>query len=386
MAGEDYYDILGVARGAAPDEIKKAYRRLAVQYHPDKNPGDKEAEEHFKAVSEAYQVLSDPEKRAQYDRFGRAGVRGGAGAEGAGIDPLEVFREFARSQSGWGGFEDLFSSFMGGTFESREAHAAADRSGEDLRILFPLTLEEIARGVEKTVRLRRRVRCPQCGGSGARPGGRSTRCSQCNGTGEIRSVQRVLWGQVIRTEPCRRCKGEGMLIEDPCPGCQGEGRVAAEEALVLKIPAGVADGERLAKRGAGNDGWRGGAPGDLIVEIREKPHDLFERRGRDLLLRLPISVTQAALGARVTIETLSGPVELRIPAGIQPGKILRLRERGLPTSGGHGDLFVEVHVWTPQKLSAREKALLQELGQMPGMKAPKPGRGFFEKFKDAFRA
>jgi molecular chaperone DnaJ len=384
MAGEDYYEILGVGRDAPPEEIRKAYHRLAVQYHPDKNPGNRDAEERFKSVSEAYQVLSDREKRAQYDRFGRAVVRGGAGADPMNVDPREIFREFARAYSGWGGFEDLLNSFMGGTFESRRESGARDRRGEDLRIVLPLTLEEIAHGVEKAVRLRRQVRCPDCGGSGARPGGRTVRCSQCDGSGEIKIVQRVLWGQVIRTEPCRRCGGEGMLIEDPCPRCRGEGRVASEEDLTLKVPAGVGDGERLAKRGAGNEGWRGGAPGDLVLEIREKPHPTFERRGADLLLALPVSPVQAALGARVAIPTLDGSVELKIPAGIQSGKVLRLRERGLGLGSRRGDLYVQVHVWTPQKLSAREKTLLQELGRLPGMQPPQPGKGARDAFGDAF--
>jgi molecular chaperone DnaJ len=382
MAAEDYYQILGVERTAAPEEIRKAYHRLAVQYHPDKNPGNHAAEEHFKSVSEAYQVLCDPEKRAQYDRFGRAGVRGGATGGAAGVDPLEIFREFARAYSGWGDFGDLFSSFMGGDFVGRRG-GARDRRGEDLRLVLPLTLEEISRSVEKTVRLRRRVRCGECGGSGAPPGGHTLSCSQCDGTGEIKVVQRVLWGQVIRTEPCRRCKGEGVLIEDPCPRCRGEGRVEAEEELALRIPAGVGDGERLAKRGAGNEGWRGGSPGDLILEIREKPHPLFERRGADLLCALPVSVAQAALGTRVSIPTLDGSVELKIPAGIQSGKMLRLRDRGISLGGRRGDLYVRVLVWTPQKLSAKEKTLLQELGRMPGMQPPKPGKGAAESFDDA---
>jgi molecular chaperone DnaJ len=271
---------------------------------------------------------------------------------------------------------------MGGNFETRRG-GARDRRGEDLRIVLPLSLEEIARGIEKTVRLRRRVRCTGCGGSGTRPGGQTVRCSQCDGTGEIKIVQRVLWGQVIRTEPCRRCGGEGVMIEDPCPRCRGEGRIEAEEELELRIPAGVGDGERLAKRGSGNEGWRGGPPGDLVLEIRERPHPTFERRGANLLLTLPVSIAQAALGARITIPTLDGSVELKIPAGIQSGKILRLRDRGLALGGRHGDLYVQVQIWTPPKLSAKEKALLQELSRLPGMQPPKPGKGSAESFHDA---
>jgi len=380
MAKTDYYEVLGVERSASGDEIKKAYRRLAVQYHPDKNPGDQAAEERFKAVSEAYQVLNDPEKRAQYDRFGHEGVRGGGGPA---YDPMDIFREFARN---YGGIEDLFSTFMGGGFDRRRGARTSERRGEDLRMALPLTLEEIARGVEKRVRLRRRIICPDCRGSGQKPGGRTARCTQCDGTGELKTVQRVLWGQVIRTEVCPRCEGEGVHIEDPCETCHGEARVEAEEEIALKIPPGVGDGERLAKRGAGNAGRRGGPAGDLIVEIHEQPHELFERRGPNLLLRLPITFTQAVLGVRLPIETLDGSVELKIPPGTPAGKILRLRGRGLKLGYRQGDLFVEVQIWTPSKVSKKERALLEELDKMPAMQAPKPGRSFFEKFKDAFRA
>jgi molecular chaperone DnaJ len=367
MPAEDYYQVLGVERTASVDEIKKAYRKLAIQYHPDKNPGDKPAEEHFKTVSEAYRVLSDPEKRAQYDRFGADGLRG-SGGSGVGFDPMEIFREFAR---GYGGFEDLFSTFMGGGFEGRRA-AAHDLRGEDLRMAIPLTLEEIARGVEKKVRLKRLVKCQTCAGNGQRPGGRAVTCSQCSGTGEVKIVQRVLWGQVIRTEPCQRCQGSGVLIEDPCPACGGEGRIEATEEILLKFPPGVADGERLAKRGAGNAGRRGGPHGDLIVEIHEQAHPLFERRGTNLLVRLPLSFPQAVLGGRVQVETLEGSVELRVPAGTPAGKVFRLRGQGLAIGGRRGDLFVEVQIWTPGKVTAKEKALLEELGRLPGMKPPRP--------------
>jgi molecular chaperone DnaJ len=298
---------------------------------------------------------------------------------------MDVFREFARRHSGFGGFEDLFSSFMGGGFEGRRAGGAQLRRGEDLRLALPLSLEEIAHGVEKQVRLKRQVSCPTCGGSGAKAGGRSVRCTQCDGSGEIKIIQRVLWGQVIRTEPCRRCDGEGTLVEDPCPDCGGDGRHEEEEQISLKIPRGVADGERLAKRGAGNAGRRGGPPGDLIVEIHERVHEIFERRGLDLVVGLPVSFSQAALGMRYTLPTLEDTVEVKVPAGIQSGKVLRLRGRGLSSGNQRGDLFVVIQVWTPQKLTKQERELLEQLGEQPGMRAPRPGKGLFEKFKDAFR-
>ncbi|MBD3237939.1 MAG: molecular chaperone DnaJ [Candidatus Eisenbacteria bacterium] len=389
MAEKDYYDVLGVERGASADEIKKAYHSLAVKYHPDKNPGDQEAEDRFKEVSEAYAVLSDPEKRGAYDRFGRDGVQGGysgGAAGGMGFDPMEIFREFMRGQGGgFGGLGDIFGTFMGGGFEGRRGAEGVERHGEDLRLALSLSLEEINRGITKRVRIRRRVRCSACSGSGVRPGGRKVRCSQCNGTGEVRVVRRSMWGQVIQSMVCSRCQGEGTIIEDPCPRCEGEGREETREDVELKIPPGVADGTRLAKRGAGNFGRRGGPPGDLVVEIHEKPHEVFERRGPDLIMVLPISFTQAALGAKINIPTLEGTVEIKVPGGIQSGKVLRLRGRGIASGSGRGDLYVRVQVWTPQRLSAEQRALLEELGKSPAMRAPKPGKGFFEKFKDAFR-
>lgn len=377
----DYYEVLGVEHGASPEEIKKAYHRLAVKYHPDKNPGDKEAEEKFKEVSESYAILSDTEKRAAYDRFGREGVQGGyAEGAGAGIDPLEIFREFMRQ----GGLGDIFGSFMGGGFEGRRGESY-ERHGEDLRIGLELSLEEINTGVTKRVRLHRETTCPECGGGGVRRGGRVVRCSQCGGTGEIRVVRRSMWGQVIQSMVCSRCHGEGVIIEDPCPRCNGEGRVETQEEIELTIPSGVGDGTRLAKRGAGNVGRRGAPPGDLIVEVHEKPHEIFERRGDDLLLTLPISFTQAALGAKINIPTLGSKVEINIPAGIQSGKVLRVRGRGIQSRGSRGDLYVRIQVVTPERLSAQERELLEHLSQLPAMRPPKPGKGFFEKFKDAFR-
>jgi len=386
MAARDYYEVLGIERDAAPEEIKKAYQRLAVRYHPDKNPGDSSAEERFKEVSEAYQALSNAEKRAQYDQFGHDGVQGGFGQGGGGIDPMEIFREFMRRQSGFGGLGDIFSTFMGGGFESQGGGAAYERHGEDLRIALSLSLEEIARGIERRVRLTRMIRCPECNGSGAGRKGGAVRCSQCDGTGEIKVVRRSLWGQVIQSVACSRCGGEGVIIEEPCRRCAGEGRVEAREEIELKIPRGVSDGVRLAKRGAGNVGRRGGPPGDLILEIREESHEVFQRRGNDLLMTLPVSFSQAALGVKIDIPTLTGRVEIKIPAGIHSGKVLRLRERGLAADRQRGDLYVRIQIWTPQRLSGKEKALLTELNDLPGMRAPKPGKGFFGKFKDAFRS
>lgn len=387
MAGREYYQVLGVSRTASPEEIKQAYHRLAVKYHPDKNPDDASAEERFKEVSEAYAVLGDPEKRGAYDRFGRDGVQGGYGGgagAGMGFDPMEIFREFMRGQGGGlGGLGDIFESFMGGGFEGRRGGEGYERRGEDLRIALTLSLEEINRGITRRVRLQRLTRCEECGGSGLRRGGHPTRCSQCDGTGEVRVVRRSMWGQVIQSMVCSRCKGQGVIIEDPCPRCGGEGRAETQEEIELKIPPGVGDGTRLAKRGAANVGRRGGPPGDLVVEIREKPHEIFERRGADLVMVLPVSFTQAALGAKISVPTLEGPVEIKVPAGIQSGKVLRLRGRGIMGGDGRGDLYVRVQVWTPPRLSAQDRALLEELRGSAAMRPPKPGRGLFGKFKDA---
>jgi molecular chaperone DnaJ len=297
------------------------------------------------------------------------------------MDPMEIFREFMRQ----GGLGDLFGSFMGGGFEGRRG-PDYERHGEDLRIGLALTLEEVNQGVTKRVRLHRQTTCPECGGTGARRGGRVNRCPKCGGTGELRVVRRSMWGQVIQSTVCDRCHGEGVIIEDPCPRCHGEGRVETQEEIDLAIPAGVEDGARLAKRSAGTVGRRGGPTGDLIVEIGEKPHEVFERRGEDLLMTLPVSLTQAALGAKISVPTLDGRVEINVPAGIQSGKVLRLRGRGLGSRSGHGDLYVRVQVWTPQRLTAQERELLERLSALPAMKPPKPGKGLFEKFKDAFRS
>jgi len=380
MSKRDYYEVLGIERGAGEAEIKKAYHKSAIKYHPDKNPGDATAEKKFKEVSEAYQILSDSQRKAAYDRFGHEGVQGGGYSGGADFDPMEIFRNFASQ----GGFGDFFSSFMGGGFEGRGG-TGINRRGEDLRVSISMTLEEIARGAEKKLRIRRKLRCEDCSGSGAGPSGRSVQCSQCNGTGEVKVVQRALWGQVVQRMPCSRCDGEGTIIEDPCPHCRGDGRVDQQEEVVLNIPAGVGDGQTLLKRGGGNVGRRGAHPGDLLITIKEKPHDIFERQGEDLLLKLPISMVQAALGAKIQIPTLDGKVEIKIPAGIQSGKVLRLRDRGLGTGRMTGDLYVEIHVWTPQKIGSKEKTLFRQLGSLPGMQPPKPGKGFFERVKDAFR-
>ncbi len=379
MSKRDYYEILEIERGASEAAVKKAYHQAAIKYHPDKNPGDETAEQKFKEVSEAYQILSDPQRKAAYDRFGHEGVQGGGYSGAADFDPMEIFRNFASQ----GGFGDFFNSFMGGGFEGRQG-TGIDRRGEDLRVSISLTLEEIARGSEKTLRLRRKIRCEECSGSGAGAGGSTIRCTQCNGTGQVKVVRRALWGQVVQQMPCSRCEGEGTIIEDPCPSCRGDGRSDHQEELTLNIPAGVSDEQTLLKRGGGNIGRRGGPPGDLLITIQEKQHEIFERQGEDLLLKLPISVTQAALGAKIQIPTLDGKVEIKIPAGIQSGKILRLRERGLGTGRMTGDLYVEVRVWTPQKLSNKEKTLFRQLGSLPGMQPPQPGKGFFERVKDAF--
>jgi len=375
----DFYAVLGVTREADEAEIKKAYRKLAMEHHPDRNNGDKAAEEKFKEITEAYEVLRDPDKRAAYDRYGIAGVRGrGQTADSMHFDLSEALSVFMRDFGGLGGFD----AFFGGGQRTQQDR----RRGQDLKVALKLTLAEVATGSQKSVRVRTLDRCSVCSGTGAKPGTRAVSCGTCRGTGEVRRNAQSIFGQFLTVSPCPTCAGEGTIIEKPCERCDGDGRVKAEKTVQIDVPAGVADHHYLTLRGHGVPGPRGGPPGDLIAVLDIKDDPRFERRGEDLVYDLPVSFTQAALGAELTVPTPYGQATLRLPAGTQTGTVHRLRGKGLPRIGesGQGDLHVRVHVWTPTKLSAEQRHALEALAKIEG-EAPteNAGRQIWEDLKRA---
>ncbi len=376
----DFYAVLGVARDADEGDIKKAYRKLAMEHHPDRNNGDKAAEEKFKEITEAYEVLRDPEKRAAYDRYGMTGVRGGGGsAQSMHFDLSEALSVFMRDFGGMGGFDAFFG---GGQRAQRERHR-----GQDLKVALTLTLADVATGAQKSVRVRTLDRCPVCGGSGAKAGTHAVTCGTCRGSGEVRRNAQSIFGQFLTVSPCPTCAGEGTVVESPCERCGGDGRVKAEKTMQIDVPAGVADHHYLTLRGQGMPGPRGGPPGDLIAVLDIKEDPRFERHGDDLVYDLPVSFTQAALGAEITVPTPYGQTTLRLQPGTQTGTLLRIRGKGLPriSEGGHGDLHVRVHVWTPTKLTAEQRRVLEELSQIESAPpAEGGGRRFWEDLKRAF--
>ncbi len=385
MTKRDYYEVLGVSRSASEEEIKKAYRQLALKFHPDRNPGNKEAEDKFKEAAEAYEVLSDAEKRRRYDQMGHDGLRG------------TNYRDFTNVNDVFSAFGDIFGgSFGGGIFDEvfgggqRRRRTGHGQPGSDLRIRLPLSLEEIATGVEKKLKIKRQKPCETCKGSGAKgSSGRST-CTQCNGTGELRQVSRSMFGQFVNISACPTCDGEGKVIRDPCGACHGEGRIQGESTIKVTVPAGVSNGNYIPLQGQGNAGRRGGPPGDLIVMIEEEEHAQFTRNGDDIIFDLVISFPVAALGGEVEVPTLGGKARLEIEPGTPPGRLLRMRERGIPhlNSYGRGDQIVRVQIWVPRKLTAREKELLKELAKSehtsPTEEERRGAKSFFEKVKDAF--
>lgn len=374
MAKRDYYEVLGVPKDADEQAIRKAYRKLAMQHHPDRNPDDKNAEDKFKEATEAYEVLKDAQKRQNYDQFGHAGLSGqgfggGQGPFGAGgIDMEEALRSFMRDFG--------FDSFFGGG-GGHGGRPGPDRSGRDLRVRVRLRLEEVALGIEKQIKVKKKVTCGTCQGSGQRPGSRMQRCPACQGSGEVRRVQRSILGQFVNVSPCHQCHGEGMLIGDPCGDCQGEGRVNGSDTLKVSIPAGVSTGDYIPLRGQGEAGLRGGPQGDIIVLIEVADHKLFERAKQDLYLDLPVTFGTLAMGGKVEVPTLGGGAMLKVPAGTQSHQLFRLRDKGLPhlNSRRHGDLIVRLVAWTPPSCGKTEQRLLQELeaeqaGQLPGPRKP----------------
>ncbi|MCL5267508.1 MAG: molecular chaperone DnaJ [Bacteroidetes bacterium] len=373
MSKRDYYEILGLPKGASVDDIKKAYRKLAMQYHPDRNPGDKQAEEKFKEATEAYEVLSDQDKRSRYDRFGHEGVRQGADfhdwTNTNASDIFTVFNDIFGSGLGGSIFGDFFG---GGTRTRSRSGASAGERGSDLKISVKLTLEEIATGIEKKIKIKRQEKCQTCGGSGAKSGSGMSTCPTCGGSGEIRKATRTMFGQFVNIVQCSTCGGIGKIIKDPCSSCGGAGRVNGESTIKVKIPAGVTDGNYLTLRGEGNAGRRGGPNGDLIVVIEEASHEHFKRDGDDIIFELELSFPEAALGSEVEVPTLAGRAKLKIEPGIQSGKILRMREKGLPHLNGYGkgDQLVAINVYTPTKLNQHEKDLLKDLARSSNMKPP----------------
>ena len=384
MAKEDYYALLGVEKNASAEEMKKAYRKKAVQFHPDKNPGNKEAEEMFKKVSHAYEVLSDADKRAAYDRYGSAAFDGSAGGppRGAGggfHDPRDIFNEiFGRNSGGGGGggiFEEMFGGGGGGGGDG-------GRDGADLRYDLEITLEEAARGVEKEISFRKAMACERCDGSGAEPGSRRVTCPTCRGAGQIRRSG----GIITFTQTCPTCAGAGTKVEKPCTACRGEGRVAKSTKINVRIPPGVDTGSRLRSSGNGEAGMAGGNAGDLYIVLSVKEHELFERQGEDLFCEIPIKFTLATLGGPIEVPTLFGKGSLKIPAGTQSATTFRLREKGMPSlrGGRQGDQLVRVQVEVPQTLTGEQRKILEDFARVSGDAAEPTSKSFFEKAKKFF--
>ena len=359
MSKRDYYEVLEVAKTATVEEIKKAYRKKAIQYHPDKNPGDKEAEEKFKEAAEAYEVLSDPDKRSRYDQFGHQGVNGGFGGGfgGGGMSMEDIFSHFGDI---FGGSFGGFGGFSSGGSRSRRR----TNRGSDLRVKVKLTLKEIATGVEKKIKVKKYVSCKACNGTGAEKGTSYTTCSTCNGSGVVTRVQQTILGAMQSTTTCPTCGGEGRIITKKCPECNGEGVRLEEEVITLNIPAGVADGMQLSMSGKGNAARHGGVNGDLLILIEEEPHPELLRDENDLIYNLLLNFSTAALGGTVEVPTIDGKAKVKIDAWTQPGKVLRLRGKGLPSVNryGVGDLLVNVSVYVPESLNTEEKRTIEKLG------------------------
>jgi molecular chaperone DnaJ len=383
MSKRDYYEILGVSKSASADEIKKSYRKVAMQYHPDRNPGDKAAEEKFKEAAEAYEILSDPDKRAQYDRFGHAGV-GGAGARGGGMNMDDIFSQFGDIFG-----DDLFGSFFGGGQRGGGRQRSRGTRGSNLRIKLKLNYEEIAKGVSKNIKVKKYVSCTTCSGSGAKDKNSTQTCSTCGGNGQVRRVQNTFLGQMQTVATCPDCNGEGSTITAKCGACKGDGRAYGEETVTIDIPAGVQEGMQLNVTGKGNAGERGGSNGDLIILVEEEAHKELYREGLNVAYELHLSFTDAVFGTQAEVPTIDGRAKIKIPAGTQSGKIFRLKGKGFPAVNSYekGDQLIQVSVWTPQQLTAEEKATLEKLSGSPNF-APQPEkseRNFFDRIKDLFQ-
>lgn len=390
MAKRDYYEVLGVAKSASADEIKKAYRKIALQFHPDRNPGDKDAEEKFKEAAEAYDVLSTPEKKAQYDRFGHAGMSGNTGFGGQGPGGMRMEDIFSNFGDIFG--EEVFSSFFGGSRQGGGGGRRAGSRGSNLRVKLRVDYNEIANGANKKIKVKKYVPCQVCSGSGAKDRNAVQTCGTCGGRGQVSRVQQTFLGQMQTVSTCPTCNGEGMQITAKCGNCKGEGRVYGEETITLDIPAGVQEGMQLSMNGGGNAGERGGGAGDLIIQIEEEKHPQLMRHELDVLYQLHLSFPDVVLGTQVEVPTIDGKAKIKIPAGTHSGKVFRLKGKGFPAFQGYerGDELVEVNVWSPQNLTAEERDLMERLRASnnfkPGAQAGegKEDRGFFDRIKDVF--
>jgi len=389
MAKRDFYEILGVDKNADASVIKKAYRKTAMKFHPDRNPDDKAAEEKFKEAAEAYEILSDADKKARYDRYGHAGVDpnmggGRGGFQGGGMTMDDIFSQFGDI---FGDSGSPFDSFFGGQRSGRSG-ARGGQKGSNLRIKVALSLEEIEAGVTKKIKVKKQKSCDVCDGSGAKDKASVKSCGTCGGSGYVRQIKSTFLGQMQTTSACPTCGGAGTQITAKCNNCRGEGRVNGAETIEIDIPAGVEHGMQLSMRGKGNAGKNGGGKGDLLINIEEKPHEHFSRDGKNIIYDLYINFADAALGTSVEVPTLGKDVKIKVPAGTQAGKIFRLREKGLPSvqSYGKGDQLININIWTPKKVNDDERKLLEKLRDMPNF-APDPGKnekGFFDRMKDYF--
>lgn len=372
----DFYEVLGVGKSSSDAEIKKAYRKLAKQYHPDVNPGDKTAEAKFKEANEAYEILSDSQKKARYDQYGHAGVDpNGFGGAGAGFGDFD-----------FGGIGDIFESFFGGSGFGRSTRSrSGPQKGADLKYSMEISFEEAAFGLEREIAINRHESCGTCGGSGAKAGTSPTTCTQCNGTGQMQYKQSTPFGQFVNVKTCDACHGEGKIISNPCPACSGKGKVRKTVKIKLNIPAGIDDGQTMSLRGEGDPGAKGGPAGDLFVTINVKPHAIYKRQGNDVVCEMPITFVQAALGAELEVPTLDGKVKYSMPEGTQTGSIFRLKGKGIPylRGNGRGDQYVKVEIDVPKKLNEKQKAALKEFADISGDEVHEQRKGFFDKMKDA---
>ncbi len=385
MSKRDYYDILGVSKGSSADEIKKAYRKMAIKYHPDKNPDDKAAEEKFKEAAEAYEVLSNPEKKQRYDQFGHAGAQGGFGGggySGGGMNMEDIFSQFGDV---FGGGGSPFDSFFGG---GGQRSGRRVQRGTNLRIKVKLTLEEIANGVEKKIKVNKQIQCSTCDGTGAKDKNSIQTCKTCGGSGSVRRVTNTILGQMQTTSTCPTCNGEGTTVSAKCNSCHGDGIVRGEETITINIPAGVSEGMQLSMSGKGNAAPRGGVPGDLIILIEEIPHESLKREGINIIYDLHVSFVDATLGTSVEIPTIDGKARIKLEPGTQGGKILRLKGKGIPEVNSYhkGDQLVQVNIWTPKSINNEERELLEKLRSSDNFK-PNPGKNeksFFDRMKEYF--